>query len=606
MAGEGLSREAAKSKIEAPPRSGSDELLIIGEPSPPVLAFESLARCLGIRTELVSPGYFSRFIEEKEGGCDAYRGIVVAVGSFATLIENDASNLMKMLEASPAPTLFLATDADAKTQRLLSRLTGGIVTQLVPRNAERVRICHTAPVSLEAYVYKRDCGPALTLAIQSDKASVLMTLDDQPSFVRLQSTKHDRFVWATLDVLHADLKIVEESQFELALDRYLPVINFTRHVYGEYCWHTPILGAGIIIDDPTVSRRYGFLDFDRLITSARRLHYQVTVAFIPWNYWRVRSAEAKRFIEGKDCLSVCIHGCDHTRREFESSDHADLLQRAQVATWRMMRLEAKTSLRTEPVMVFPQEKFSDAAVRALADSRSFLGIVNTRAVPTAGSAGVTVADLMAPAQDALYGIPIFKRHYFKGTSEFAMSLFLGRPAIMAAHHDDFREGPAKVERFVQEISKVCKGLVWPSLEELIQQIHWRRRLAVNVIEIRFFTNKFVYHVADEGLTHVQLSRKVSIAGMVEEVHIDGSSVPFTERDGSIFIETQHNGPGTRTVETSLTLGQRARVVERPLRYRCGVAFRRAASELRDNVIARNAVALYATKAIARMLRTASD
>jgi hypothetical protein len=606
MAGEASSRDAAKSEIDAPqPGCGPNELLIVGEPSLAILGFDSLARCLGIRTQLIPAEDLSRFIKAKLGGCDSYQGgIVVSVASLAMLNENEVCELVEMLEAFPAKVLFLATDAEVKTQRLLSQMTGGAVTQLVSCTAERVRMYCTVPVSLEPYTYKRHPGPAVTLAIQLEKASILMTLDDQPSFVRLDCRKHDRFVWSTPDVLHADLSIVLESEFESALDKYLPVINYMRHVYGEHCWHTPILGAAIVIDDPTVSRRYGCLDFDLLIASSRRLHYRVTVAFIPWNYWRVRSAGAKQFIEGKDCLSLCVHGCDHTRHEFESSDYADLLQRAQLATLRMMRLEGRTSLRTESVMVFPQEKFSAAAVRALADSRLFLGIVNTRVVPTAGSAGVKVRDLLAPAQDALYGIPIFKRHYFEGMPEFAMSLFLGRPAIMAAHHDDFREGPAKVERFVREISEVCKDLIWPSLGELIQQIHWRRRLPNNVLEIRFFTNKFVYDVRDDGVTHVHLSRNISLSGGVEEVQIDGVSVPFTEKDGCMIIETQHSGPGTRTVETSLTPVRRTKAVKKPLRYHWGVAFRRAASEFRDNVIARNSIGLSVTKAIARMLRAA--
>lgn len=597
MADDDSSHAAPATEIEVSSRRARNELLIVGERCPAILAFDSIARCLGIRTELIRTEELSELFSN---GDVCQGGIVIGVGSSAGLRGNVASELVKALDAASTPILFLATDAEVDTQTMLRQMTGGVVTGLLEGNAQRVRLFDTVPVSLETYTYERDSGRAVTLAVQPDKATALMTLDDRPSFVRLGSTKHDRFVWATPDVIHADFNIVVEAQFEGALDRYAPVIIFLRHVFGEYCWHTPLLGAGIIIDDPTISRRYGCVDFRRLLASARRLHYRVTVAFIPWNHWRVRSTAAREFIEGKDCLSVCIHGCDHTEHEFESDDFRDLLQRAQLAMLRMMKLERRTSLQAEAVMVFPQEKFSVSAVRALAETRSFLGIVNTRAVPTAGPAGVTVADLLSPAQDALYGTPIFKRHYFEGMPEFAMSLFLGRPAIMAAHHDDFREGPAKVERFVEEISGVCRNLIWPSLGDLIGRIHWRRRLTNNVVEIRFFTNRFVYDIQDEGVTRVRLLRNMSRGAGIEEVRIDGIRTPFVEKDGWIFIETVHTGPGTRNIETSFSAIRSARTERRPLRYHLSVTFRRAASEFRDNVIARSSIGLSFIRAIGRL------
>ena len=63
--------------------------------------------------------------------------------------------------------------------------------------------------------------------------------------------------------------------------------------------------------------------------------------------------------------SLSVHGCDHTRAEFGSSDRQRLYWKAQQALERMNRHESITGISHDPVMVFPQGIFSEAAMDVL-------------------------------------------------------------------------------------------------------------------------------------------------------------------------------------------------------------------------------------------------
>src|SRR5439155_17722313 len=66
-----------------------------------------------------------------------------------------------------------------------------------------------------------------------------------------------------------------------------------------------------------------------------------------------------------DKYSMSVHGCDHTRAEFGSSDQQRLYWKTQKALERMNRHESITGIRHDRVMVFPQGIFSEAAMSAL-------------------------------------------------------------------------------------------------------------------------------------------------------------------------------------------------------------------------------------------------
>ena len=173
---------------------------------------------------------------------------------------------------------------------------------------------------------------------------------------------------------------LECADVKKALLQLIPLLAFLRHGFGKTCWHSPESTARFIIDDPLLAEQYGFLDYRALLSSMHREGYGTSIAFIPWNYRRTSSHTASSLFGRRPDLSICIHGCDHTNKEFESADPALLEWKAGLALERMERHQTRTGLPFERVMVFPQGRFSSDAMRALR-AADYLAAVNSTCFP---------------------------------------------------------------------------------------------------------------------------------------------------------------------------------------------------------------------------------
>ncbi|MEO7725523.1 MAG: hypothetical protein ABIU29_12700 [Chthoniobacterales bacterium] len=434
-----------------------------------------------------------------------------------------------------------------------------------------------------------------------------MNLNGLPSFARRQVDLAEIFVWSTTAIFDVRRPLQAETEFELACDEYIPAIIFLRAAFDDRCWHNPTAGAGMVIDDPLLKKKYGFIDFEKLLESARTHAYNVTLAFIPWNHWRSRVQEVKLFLDYSDCFSICVHGCDHTKNEYGLADYGGLLRKNFVAQERMDRHGRRTGLESEPFMVCPQEKYSLEAMEAFSDSRVFLGLACTACMPrNQASAKVSGADLLRPAQDCLFGFPVFKRHYWRDMSVFAMALFLGKPAILVEHHEFFRHGPAGAEEFVQRLAELRPDLKWRSLGETMVRTHARRLISQGGYAIRFFTDRFILEHQIEEPAEYSLARRVPEASVVERVLVRNETTPFTREKDFVRFEIHADKSETIPVQVEVAPVRPSGTYPNGIKYQTAVALRRGLSELRDNVVARNRFALKAGKRLMKSLGGADD
>ncbi|MSU20353.1 MAG: hypothetical protein EXS30_03045 [Pedosphaera sp.] len=578
-----------------------------GTVSENLLRLRSLAECFGIETTLVD-------VRAHQSLTAALKK-VMAQGDASLVLDaeslKDGSNLDELDEVAgllgscDATVLLFATGDHELTNRFLRTLTGGAVHE-VNRTA-----CATSirfPVSgsrlsgeLASQTYPRQSKEALTLTVaHGGGTDLIMELDASPSFAHFRSGRARIFVWSTASVFDVHRRLEAEKEFEVASDEYIPAIIFLRSAYREHCWHNPRVGAGIIIDDPLLKKRYGFIHFPELLASARKHSYHVTLAFIPWNHWRSRSKAVKMFLEHSDCFSICAHGCDHTRNEFRSDDYESLLRKNFVARRRMQRHRERTGLGFEPLMVCPQEQYSLEAMRAFSDSRQFLGLVNTACMPRNLTANQPCgADLLLPAQDSFFGFPVFKRHYWKDMSVFAMGLFLGKPAILVEHHEFFRDGPAGAEEFVSRLAEMRPAVKWTPLSETVTRTHLRRRLPNGNREVRFFTDTFHLEHEVERATEYRLIRRVPATTAVRHVTVNGNVAPFTRENGLLTCYVRVERPQSLEVRVVVMPVEPTKAYSSGLTYCASVAVRRGFSELRDNVLARNRFALKAGKSLTK-------
>jgi hypothetical protein len=312
------------------------------------------------------------------------------------------------------------------------------------------------------------------------------------------------------------------------------------------------------------------------------------------------------FLGYADCFSVCVHGCDHNNKEFGSADYEDLLARNFMASQRMDWLRERTGLVSEPLMVCPQEQYSIEAMRAFADSRQFVGLVCTACMPrNLTTPQMCGADLLLPAQDSFFGFPVFKRHYWKDISVFAMALFLGKPAILVEHHEFFRDGPGGAERFVAELAKVRPGMKWASLGDTARRTHWRRRISADRHEVRFFTDNFELEHESETPASYRLVRRIPETTVIRRVTVNSEETPFAHEGGWLSFDVRSRVRQTLLVRVEVAPIRPKREYPRGVKYQTSVVLRRGLSEFRDNVIARNDLVLRAARSLAKKMKLTS-
>jgi hypothetical protein len=584
----------------------SVKLFHCGSPPQAVTHLANLARVMGLAPEVVE-------VRNSELSVLSLRGKGPGVVlDLATLVRGlGAAALREIVESTlqiGSSILLLATVSDTETSAFIREMTNGKIDKIVRvSDARHVAFPSSGAAfsrELSEQCYEREPGTALGLNVASRVGvTPVMLLGEQPAFTHIVADKNQLFIWSTekvFDVLHT---LKDEREFELATDEYIPAIIFLRTAFGERCWHSTHAFAGLVIDDPLLVRRYGFIDFPLLLGSARAHGYYVTLAFIPWNYWRVRRTETDVFARFRGNFGICAHGCDHTKNEFGSTDYEELLSKCMAASLRIEETQRRTGIEGAPLMVCPQEEFSLEALRAMADSGRFFGVVNTSCIPRNLSAGEGIcgADLLLPAQDRFFGLPIFKRHYWKDRPAFAIALFLGKPAIMAEHHEFFREGSVGAERFAAKLSTMRADVEWPALGQLATGTYQCRRVGPKHYELRFFTDAFQVRDLPDVESKYTLLKRIEYTE-VEDVTVNGAVVPFSHAKGLIRFDAVSSANGFLDVRVR----RRTRTPRAPvafgIAYHARVAIRRGLSEFRDNFLSRSPWAAAAAKFLMKTLR----
>jgi hypothetical protein len=389
------------------------------------------------------------------------------------------------------------------------------------------------------------------------------------------------------------------SKTDDILDRFLsfaPFLAYLRTTFGHQCWHNPRPAACVIIDDPLLKPRYGFLNFAQLEAAIDRSSFSTTIAFIPWNCRRSHPAVARRFTRGDRRLSVCIHGCDHTGAEFGSIQPDVLRSRARRAMRSMDTHQQLTGIPHNRVMVFPQGVFSKASLKAL-EQEGFTAAVNTTVHPVDGGDEISFRDLMDVAVVRFDGVPLFMRHYPGRPARFALDLFLGRPVLVVEHHSFFRNGYDTLEWYASFINRIAPNIQWTDLDELCASAYRARMDSSGDVQIEGFGS--VVRVANDGKEPMRASVVNRWArNDMESVSWNGCSIEFDRHTGArCHLELGAGQRGELRYQRART-EQSLRVVDPTAADRMRVFVRRRLCEFRDNHVATSS----ALRPLAKVIR----
>ena len=222
--------------------------------------------------------------------------------------------------------------------------------------------------------------------------------------------------------------------------------------------------ASIIIDDPLLRENYGFLNYRKLLALMDKHNFHTSIAFIPFNFKRTDERIAAIFKERPDRFSLCVHGCDHTKGEFERTDLNYLDNKVKLATARMIEHEKRTGIPFDRIMVFPQGKFSNTALEAL-KKNNYLAAVNTEAMPVDGHISSTFPFLLRYKPEDV-------------------TACVSDPIFIVLHHDYFKNnGYERLTDFVDELNTRSKNVKWDSVGNIVRSFVSINEVAYNPADV---------------------------------------------------------------------------------------------------------------------------
>jgi hypothetical protein len=363
----------------------------------------------------------------------------------------------------------------------------------------------------------------------------------------------------------------------------VPVVMYLKWSFGDVCWTTSETNACLIIDDPLLRPRYGFLDFGELLQLANKQTFATTIAFIPWNWQRTNRDTVAAFQQNSGKLSICVHGCDHTRSEFAARS-ADLLDRKlKTAKRRMQSLLNKTALDHDDVMVFPQGVFSPEAVSAL-KRNGFVAAVNTEVAPADDASNeTTLADLWSVAIVRYGGFSIYSRRYIDhGIENFAFDGILGKPCFVAGHHDLFRDHGSELTEFLRQLASLRWKLCWRTLGDAVCRSYSIRRDGGTSI-VKMFAEQLRIENMEAVTRRIWVVKQEPQVVSLKDVTVNQDVVAYEYMDGCLRLIVDIPPGRTADIRCAYHEQPDAFPDSESVSYRLGVAVRRYLSELRDNL-----------------------
>ncbi|MDH2403169.1 hypothetical protein QCM77_24915 [Bradyrhizobium sp. SSUT18] len=362
----------------------------------------------------------------------------------------------------------------------------------------------------------------------------------------------------------------------------VPIVMYLKWSFRDVCWTTSEINACLTIDDPLLRPRYGFLDFGELLQLANKHTFATTLAFIPWNWHRTNRDTIAAFRQNSVKLSVCVHGCDHTRGEF-SARSAELLDRKlRTARRRMQSLLNKTALDYDNVMVFPQGAFSPEAVSAL-KRNGFVAAVNTGVAPADVALNeTTLADLWSVAITRYGGFSIYTRRYIDhGIENFAFDGLLGKPCLLVGHHDLFRDRGSELSEFVRQLARLRWKLCWRTLGDAVCRSYSIRRDGGTII-VRMFAEQLRFENMEAVTRRIRVVKPDSQIDSLKDFTVNQDVAAYEYIDGCLRLIV--NIPPGKTADIRCVYHEQRNdfLVSESVSYRLKVAVRRYLSELRDN------------------------
>ncbi|MEY2604554.1 MAG: hypothetical protein QOH31_2345 [Verrucomicrobiota bacterium] len=365
----------------------------------------------------------------------------------------------------------------------------------------------------------------------------------------------------------------------------VPAVSYIRWAFAHSAWRAPEASACLVIDDPLLKARYGFVRFRELLALMKQHRFSTSIAFIPWNWRRNDRGVVKLFRDNPGSYSLCIHGCDHTRGEFGTSNRQRLRAVATKAARRMSLHERRTGLAHDRVMVFPQGVFSAEAIPELKRA-SFHAVVNTEVHSNPpGERKLRISDVWDVAVMSYGDFPIYTRRYpAQGVENLAFDLLLGKPCLVVIHHDFCRDGCGQLVRFIDQLNALKAPLTWRPLGDVVRHSYRQKELSPDSVEIEMYGAELRVKNRSDQRKRFIIRRRESEPTTVKEIRAESDQIAWNFSKGHVVFEIELNPGESRTVSIKFhDLSGNGQYSE-TIGYKVKTLLRRYLSEARDNYV----------------------
>jgi hypothetical protein len=559
--------------------------------SPEQQSFAKLLDCLGVPWQSVTIGDLQNAPDSGVPYC-----VISPANPLTAFFEettNSTSELPRWMKHAASVYVY-GFGEDSTSERLLRRLTGN--------NRARVRRSDAREVSIEVSNELREmCGPMCGLRFEGHAEDDLTLFDIPEHSAGIESVlttdQGQLLVMVKRDgarlFLSATPKVVDVSaprtQYLDVRERFadtLPIVLYARDAFGV--GSTPEISAALIVDDPPLKPRYGFLKYQRIVGLMDKHNFATTIAFIPWNWKRTERETVQLFHNRPDRLSLCVHGCDHTGKEFAERSDAVLNKRVKVANERMELFRRRTRLQHHQVMLFPQGAFSASAALAL-KVNGFAAVVNTEVTPVHRDENkTTVGDLLGMAIMKYASLPMFTRRYLAhGVENFAFDGLLGKPCFIAAHHDDFAADGRILLQVIDQLNALNWNLRWRALGDGVRRSFSVRKQKDGHRCIEMYGTNLIYTNSPPSANGTAFLKEESDFDRIKSVVVNGEPIDHLYQRGYLRFEATVAANQSAQVQITYNGGEDLPARDDGVKYRAKALVRRYLSEFRDNYLSQN-------------------
>jgi hypothetical protein len=513
---------------------------------------------------------FARVMEDPQDASHHLNGLIRQIHSVFLYSHGDPVALANVVGQLYGRTISIRRGAGNDIQWRIAHDSGGMC------GAMRDLSIHPSATTLRSGDFFHTDGRSVTSLIAAgNKAAFLkLAFNGVPVFV-----SSERLIDIDADLATSNFDV--RDHFFSAV----PLVSYIRWAFAHSAWRTPEASACLVIDDPLLKARYGFVRFRELLALMKQHRFSTSIGFIPWNWRRNDRQVVKLFKDNPESYSLCIHGCDHTAGEFGTLDRQRLRGVASEAARRMSLHERRTGLAHDRVMVFPQGVFSEEAIPELKRA-SFHAVVNTEVHSNPpGVRKLRISDVWDVAVMTYGDFPIYTRRYpAQGVENLAFDLLLGKPCLVVIHHDFCSNGYARLSHFIDQLNALKVPLVWRCLGDVLRRNYRQKEVSLNSTEIEMYGSELLIENRSERAKSYFIRRREHEPESIESLHAGSRRVSWDSAGDYIQCEV-NVGPGDSTLLTLRFKGaEDVGNVPQNFAHGAKTMLRRYLSELRDNYV----------------------